>query len=533
MHIFHLMKYFFVCLLMLAFGTTFCQENTLADLNKVINQSATFDQIKQKEIAAIKKANNAAPLTGLFDKYLIMYNEYKVFNYDSAYTYALRLLNIAKQENNDSLYHIAKIRQSFVLLSSGMFKEAFDSLNTINSKNLSRSLKAEFFTLTARCYYDLADYDNDKYHAPAYNRIGSEYLDSALQYYPLHSFNWLYYNGLKEIRSEHIENAFKYFNSLMADTSLKPHQLALTASTLSDIYIQKGEPDSAVQLLIRAAIADIKTSTKETTAIFNLSTLLFKQGDLKNASFYIKKAMNDAVFYGAKQRKVQLSAILYLIEGEKIARVESENKKAISYAIGATLFIVLLGGLIITILYQIKKIKLAKQTISLAHRKQQEINAKLEEANKIKEEYLGYFFNGNSEVYSKIERFKKNIEKKIITRRFDEINGLLYNFNLKQDKQELLNNFDRIFLKLFPNFITAFNCFFKEEDQIIAKDSSTLNTDLRIFALIRLGIHDNEKIAEILGYSFHTINTYKTKIKNKSLVPNEEFEHKIMEIKSV
>jgi DNA-binding CsgD family transcriptional regulator len=105
--------------------------------------------------------------------------------------------------------------------------------------------------------------------------------------------------------------------------------------------------------------------------------------------------------------------------------------------------------------------------------------------------------------------------------------------NIKKEKEELLGNFDRIFLKLFPHFIEEFNTLFAREDQIQLKENELLNTDLRIFALIRMGIHDSEKIARILEYSVNTINTYKTKIKNKSIIPNEEFEHRIMEIKSI
>ncbi|RYE47288.1 MAG: tetratricopeptide repeat protein, partial [Hyphomicrobiales bacterium] len=153
------------------------------------------------------------------------------------------------------------------------------------------------------------------------------------------------------------------------------------------------------------------------------------------------------------------------------------------------------------------------------------------EANKIKEEYIGYFFNVNSEFFDKIERFKKSLEQKVNDRKLEEIKFLVNNINLRLEKEYLLQNFDRVFLKLFPNFVAEFNAFFSPENQIELKEGELLNTDLRIFALIRMGIHDNEKIARILQYSVHTINTYKTKIKNRSFVSNEEFEKKIMQIK--
>jgi hypothetical protein len=243
--------------------------------------------------------------------------------------------------------------------------------------------------------------------------------------------------------------------------------------------------------------------------------------------------VDDAVFYGARQRKVQLSAVLPLIEAEKISQVENQKKILIAYSVGATFLLLVVIVLAIIIFRQVNKLKLAKKIITLANEQQHDINNKLIEANKIKEEYIGYFFNVNSDFFAKIERFKKSVDQKISDRRFDEIKFLVNNINLKQEKEELLKNFDKVFLKLFPEFVAEFNFLFKKEDQIKLKDNELLTTDLRIFALIRMGIHDNEKIAQILEYSVNTVYTYKTKIKNKSIVPNDEFEQRIMEIKTM
>jgi hypothetical protein len=97
----------------------------------------------------------------------------------------------------------------------------------------------------------------------------------------------------------------------------------------------------------------------------------------------------------------------------------------------------------------------------------------------------------------------------------------------------LLKSFDKAFLKLFPHFVEEFNALFSEEDQVKLPDKQLLTTDLRIYALIRLGIRENEKIAEILEYSIKSIYAYKTKIRNRSKLPKEEFDKKIMSIKSL
>jgi Domain of unknown function (DUF6377) len=508
--------------------------STLLDqLDSAIANVPHYDQEKIKKISFLHSGILTNSHLSQYDYYLGLYKEYYIFNYDSAYVYARRMQQLAVQQKNPGLITYAKIRLGFILLSSGMFKEVFDTLGTIDLKVLAADQKAEYCTLMARCYYDLADYDHDDFYAPWDNAKGNQYLDSALQLFDLSSFEYIYYSGLKNIRSGQMAEAQKYFQKLLQQKDLSLHELALTASTLSDIYIRKGQTDTAIDLLVRAAMADIQSSTKETSAIFNLASLLFKRGELQRASVYIQKAVDDAVFYGARQRKVQLSAILPLIEAEKISRVENQKENLITYAAGATFTLLVVIVLAIIIFRQVNKLKLAKKIITDAKDQQQLINNKLTEANKIKEEYIGYFFNVNSDFFAKIERFKKLVDKKISDRKFEEIKFLVNNINLKQEKDEILKNFDKVFLKLFPDFVAEFNSLFKPEDQIKIKDNELLTTDLRIFALIRMGIHDNEKIAQILEYSVNTVYTYKTKIKNKSIVPNDEFEHRIMDIKTM
>ena len=163
----------------------------------------------------------------------------------------------------------------------------------------------------------------------------------------------------------------------------------------------------------------------------------------------------------------------------------------------------------------------------------QVINYKLLESNKIKEEYIGYYFNMDTAFLDRIEKLKASIEKKLPERKWEEIKFILKSVDPKKEKEELLKNFDKVFLRLFPKFVSQVNTLFKDEEKIILKEDQLLNNDLRIFALIRLGITENEKIAEILDYSINTIYSKKTKIRNKTIVSNDEFEKKIMEITTI
>ncbi len=533
------MKKWIICFCLLAcfkIGTAAASDSLLLSLKKAINEAPQYDASKVSEINHLKQtlaANSAASPKVLFNLNEQLYEAYKVFNYDSAYTYAGKMLQIAMAEKEEGLIRTSKLKFAFIMLSTGLYRETFDTLQSIKINNTPDSVKAEYYILMGRYYYDLAYYDYDRYHSVDYDVQGSRFIDSALLYYPANSFEKNYYSGLRLFKEGDLNKATVFFEDLMANKMLTQHQVALTASTLSGIYLQKNQTQKGTDLLITAAIADICSATKEVLAILNLAELLYQGGDVENASMFIEKAIADADFYGARQRKVQVSAILPLIDNEKIRTTEAQRKYAVLYGIAVTAFLVVLVILIIIIRKQNKNLEAAKQVITEANAIQKHINEKLEEANKIKEEYIGYFFKLDSEYFARLDKLKKTIEKKLADKKPDDIRFILNSIQLKKEKEELLQNFDKVFLRIFPNFTTAYNALFKEEDQVKLSENEYLNTDMRIFALIRIGISENEKIAEILEYSVNTIYSYKTRIKNKSIVSNDDFERKIMEIKSV
>ena len=540
--------------LVVAIGfTLFVQGRAIPDslrisLARAIAKAPYYDSAKNRLIDSLRGQLEHIPAADFETAYHLrkaMYEAYRIFKYDSAFRYARTLQVMAYDKGDPLLIKDAKLKMSFILLSSGLYKETYDSLSSVDIRNTPAELKAAYYTLMGRYYYDIAGYDNDAYHSDAYDIRGSAYMDSALMYYPAGSFESVYYSGLKYFKSYKTAEALPYFQRLIVSHALTDHQYALVSSTMSGILLQNKQTEAAIELLSRAAEADIRTSTKETFAIFTLAALLFKQGDVKNASVYIEAAIEDAAFYGARQRKVQMSALLPLIEGERINSVEAQRNTLIKYASLVTALGILLVGLTIVVLKQVKRIKKSQELISAAHARQQEINGKLEianhslaevnekleEVNKIKEEYIGYFFNMDSEFFTRLEKLKKTLEQKLNERKYDDIRFIVNNIDSKKEKEDLLTNFDKVFLKLFPNFIPVFNGLFPPDDHIRVTENS-LTTEHRIYALIRMGITDSEKIAQILDYSVKTIYAYKTRIKNRSIDP-KHFEERLMETKTM
>ncbi len=511
-------------------------DSLLVRLNSTLDGKSSFDDKKLNRIEKLEKdlsSNDNPDLNFKYKVYLDLYEEYKSFNYDKAFYYAQKLQQAGVLLHDPVKIAYSRIKFGFILLSSGMFKETFDSLKTVNPKLLDDNARREYYFLTARTYYDLADFDKDNYYMSIYNSRAAKYIDSGAVLCEPNSFEFIYYNGLKYLKAGNITKALTDLKGLFNNYQLTDHQFAVTASTLSDIYIRNNQADSAINLLIVAAMADVRSSTKETAAMTNLAQLLQKNGDIENAYIYIKQALDDASYYGARQRKIQVSAILPLIAGERINSVEGQRRALFFYASSLTVLALIVVVFAVIIYKQLQKLKVADKIILESNHHLQETIHKLNEADTIKEEYIGYYFNLISEYINKLDKFKRSVDNKLTTKRFDDIRILINNINLTKEREELFVNFDRAFLKLFPNFVDSYNMLFSDENHVKLLPNQLLNTDLRIFALVRLGINDTEKIAHILEYSVNTIYNYKARIKSKSLISNDEFEVAIMAIKAV
>ncbi len=553
-----LIKQLFISFIMLSsLSVSLASPNTDSlenELRHAIQDVHIYDGIKLKNIAKLKGQLFQSPAGEDYKLYLQLYAEYQYYNYDSALFFTKKLRELARDKNELSLLTDARLKGIFVMLTGGMFKETFDSLNAISVTNAADSIKAEYYTLTGLTYYNLADFNGDSYSTSFYNDKANLYLDSALAFYAPVSFEHLYYSALKYLKKGKADSALFNLHQLIKGDNLTQHQIALTTSTIGGILISQGKENEAKPYLIRASIADIKSSTKETLALLTLAEIMYKEGNIDEAVLYIEKANADATFYNARLRKVQVGAILPLIEGQMISTIKNQKEKLQRFLIALSILVVVLAIFSLIIRSQLKKLKIARKNLFEANEKLQhinqalseaneikekyneqlqEMNHKLLESNKIKEEYIGYYFNMDTEFLTRIEKLVNSLDKRLTDRKWDEMKFMLHSIDLKKEKEDLLKNFDKVFLRLFPKFVSQVNTLFKDEDKIVLKDDQLLNNDLRIFALIRLGITENEKIAEILDYSINTIYSKKTKIRNKTTVSNDEFEKKIIEITTI
>ncbi len=532
------------------------EKENLNKLNAIIESSYVYDQEKEIYIDSLRtilKNIESNDLKSQYDLSQQLFNEYKVFKRDSALHYGLAAKQLAYKIQDTFLIVDANIRLADICVSVGMYKEALDFLEFIGNNEIPEDSRSLYYGLLGRCYSDMAEYSNIPYFYATYNKLAATYRTKALSLTEEGTFFNSFLKAFNKSKNNQLVEAFADFEVLLQD-NLDIREKALVNYMLGDISLQLNNNDKAIPYFTEAVIADIKSATKESLAIIRLSELLFKTGDIKNASILIHKANEDALFYGAQQRKIQVGAILPLIEQEIVQIVEREKKRLYWQYILVSVFLLITICFTFIIYMQFRKLKKAKKIIAEAHinlkrtNKQlinvneqikahnieiERINIQLFESNKIKEEYLGFFFTQYDDIFEKFNFFKTTIEKNIDEGNYEKVKYHSSNYNLKREKEKLLQNFDSAFIKLFPNFIREFNSLMKEEHKIELENEQLLTKELRIYALIRLGIKHSEIIAQILGYSVNSIYAYKTKIRNKSLISKDDFDQKLLEITTI
>jgi tetratricopeptide (TPR) repeat protein len=511
-------------------------DSLLTELKRELTRKKIYDDQKEVHIKQLKVSLSTVPSANYNLRYRLcsnIYEEYKVYQFDSAYVYINKMQNISNILQDAPKQSDCKLKLGFILLSAGMFKEAFDCFNGIDVHLLNNDLKIQYYSLRARAHSDLADYDNNIYYSQYNNELSITYLDSTIALCKPNSYDYLMQQGNKQVRLGDLKKPSEYYTRLLNSYPLTTHQRAMVATGLSAFYKEPSQIGERTDLLIIGVINDIRSSTKETLASFELGDLLYRNGNIKDAYIFINQAMDDAEYYGARLRKIKIGAVLPVVAAEKLVLMEKEKNKFLVYLLSIAAVSILVLMIFFIIFNQLKRLKVKEKIIEEKNQQLESINDKLIEDTHIKEEYIGYFFNVISGYILKLEKLKRNIDRKLAAKKYEDIQLTVNEINIKKERDLLFYTFDHIFLKIFPNFITVFNSLFRPEDQIWPKDHEVLNTDLRIFALIRMGINDNETIANILEYSVNTIYVYKMRIKARSILPGDQFDEKIMSIKAV
>ena len=534
------------CFIFFILGTLFSCKKT--DSHPDINEKLLRildDKIKNKKYYEIKKKNHIQKLKkeALLYKnndsisyhlnYLIV-EEYVGYQCDSAYIYSDKNKEIANRSNNEIWLYKNLLQRSVLLSTTGLFVESKEILDHINPEALPSTLRFSYNSAYECLYSNLSDYSGgDSPYKKIYQNKLADYYNSAYKALkPGDPFYYLFLSHKNRVEnnwSQAEQNVNKFLKTTLPGTRL--HAIGSFCKAVIDAKL--GNIDSQESCLIYSAISDIESSTKENRSMQDLASILYQKGETDRAYKYIQSSLEDANFYNARFRNIQISKVQPIIEETYLQTINTQNKQ-LRWSI--FLISILFAGLGITMYFiykQLKMIAKSRNELSKTNSVLKSLNNKLDEANHIKEEYIAFFIRQNSNYLEKFERYKKLISIRLSTGQLDKLSAMVNDKkNEEMDLNELYHNFDQAFLRIYPNFVDEVNNLLRKEEKYNLK-FGTLNTELRIFALIRLGINDTNQISEFLRYSLRTIYNYRSKVKAKSVIENDEFEAKIMQIGSI
>lgn len=515
-------------------------DSVLTVLDREIENREMYYGSRELRIENMKSNLNGRPSPphekiAIYDR---IFNEYKSYQFDSAYVYASKMLDAAEELGSDSLKERAHYNLLFAYTSTGLFADATELVRTADVSHMSDQHKAEFYNLCIRLYSDMSNFLNKKF-SDEYARICWKYCDSVLMTATPDSFLYQYVSTFQTIGGDDTDAKIAAFERLLRTVDMDSSQKAIINSVIGDFYWEKGDLVNASVYKAESSILDIRSAIRETSAKRDLAMNLYDLGDIERASFYIQLALEDANFYNARHRKMEICQILPAIEHNRYQTIASQRRRMISYGIVISVLCLLLLVFLILLYKQMKQRRFARETIEQRNRQIEEQNDRLsetirqlKESEQIKNEYIGNIFYQDALHIDKLERIYRTVNRKIAAKQYDDLRMVFNDTDLQKEREQIYASFDAGLLRLFPTFVQKYNALFEPGSRPCADDCQTLTPEMRIFALIRLGITDTERIAKFLNYSVHTINTYKTKAKNRSIVPNAQFEQRIMEIES-
>jgi cell division protein FtsB len=514
-------------------------DSLLSELDKVLSEGEYYMKQKEDRIDRLK-IRLKQELTHE-KQYELCYNiidEYKSYISDSALVYINDNLRRAA-ENNQIIWEIqTNLQYSFVLSSSGLFVESKDVMERIRKEYLTNKLWVEYYKCMEMLYVNIEIYQAGKGISSDLPKLIRTSRDSILYYLPENSSERLFYKFLIVNSEGNYAEAIEYLEAYLATLYPGTHEYAKKNYNLSILYQQLNNSELQVKHLIMAVISDVKDAVKENRALLDLSIWLYENNNIERAFNYIQYALNDANFYNARFRFFEISKALPIITSayRQLNARQSQTMKTV-LLVFAVLFIALLI-LLVYLQRQMAALRLARKGLKQTNRELEEmndklnsLNRKLSEANLIKEEYVGYFLDLCSGYIANLEDFRKMVNNKIAAKRFDELLRTTSSYSEKGNEiKGLYANFDRAFLKIYPGFVSSINGLLKEEDRFDTRRGDLLNTELRVFALIRLGITDSSKIASFLRCSLQTVYNYRSKIKRSGLNDATDIEEQIKKI---
>ncbi len=517
-------------------------------LDNLLEQRKALIDNKNKDINRLKKNLTTSENTlKRLQTYEQLFEEYYVFQFDSAMTYLNKGIKLAKETQNTYYYNSNTISKAELLSIGGLYSEAIHEIEQVDTTGLDKAQHFEYYFSLFRIHTYWADFCNDKTYTPTHRLKAQEYLKKAMPFCDETGKTYEYYLGEYAVFVLNNPQAARaHYVKAIKQLPQNSRFYAMSCFALSGSYGNEGNTEKQEEFLLLSSIADIENCTLENFALQNLAMYIFEHNkdELDLAQQYIQTALEDAHFYNNRLRIIEISSKLPVIVSSYQQTLNQRNKVQMTAIIAISLLLLFLLSAVFYIVKQTKRLSLQQQELqknnnqlSELNTQQKELNTQLHDLNALlvdtnrKRERLAKLYIDLCAKY--IARLKKQqtlVKRKIKANQITELLSQLSSERLsEEDAATFLSRFDKAFLDLYPDFTEELNSLLLPEGQIQNKSTDELTTEQRIMALIRLGVKESAEIADLLFYSPQTIYNYRSVLKGKA-INKETFEEEVMKL---
>lgn len=509
-------------------------QQLLLELDGYISASNMYVARKLDQMDALGKlARSTRDPLRRYELEMNVAREFFPFSFDSTQVYLKHCQELAQDVLGDQdLYNEASVQLGHLYAKAGSYLEASQLLyGGVDTTTFSPSLMAEYI-------WDLYDFSKDLAGNSGMVEKLSIPLDSSFrprlyQLLPKDSDRWRSVLRDDFMDRGNLASADSVNRLLLATVKPEDRNFAIFAFFQSEIENLRGNQPERMAWLIRSAECDIVNAVKDYASLTMVAQNILPL-DVDRSFRYLRMAQEDAVLYNAKLRPWQISRFLIEVESAYSVRQDRQNKMGIISSILLAVLVLVLSLITYFLVVRSRKLSrmqkaLADSNVQLAAANEElsVLNRQISKADKVKDAYIMDFLQGLSEqvalIRSQDNRFRNLLKQGKSDQLFRE---LAISERSEKALEDFYRKFDETFLALYPDFVDQFNALLQEDARIVPPPGR-LTTELRIFALIRLGVDDSKKIATMLDYSVSTIYNYKVSVKNAALGDRDKFEERV------
>ena len=501
----------------------------LDKLDNALKAADEYVHAKEQKISTIENMLNSRGVND-FQKYHIygqLFDEYEAYQFDKAKEMLEHQESLAERLGNISLRNEALLDKAMLYINAGLYLETHEVFEQLDTTSFDRQQMVAWYNARQKFLSDYHEYvSSSGVNVPDIEKV-EYYRDQILKHTPENSTVNQHIRVLRLIDQRDFDKAYNLNMSILNEMNSASREYSIRAYWQGAISDQQGKTYEAIHWWMLSAISDIRCAIKDNASLSTIAPKLIASHDTDRAFRYIRQSLDDAIFYNAKLRKVQIATALPVIEkaySDNKANQDKERKVYVNWITAIALLLLFIcvialrlytKGRVAAHEVDKKNSQLAEyyKSIEEAENHLKRINMELVEANAVKEEYIGLFLSMCSGYLDKLKKSQGREQ-------------------YEEELKKFYRTFDTSFLQLYPTFVEDFNSLLQEGARMTLKDGETLNTELRIFALIKLGITQSSHIASLLRYSVNTIYNYRAQVKNAALYDRENFEESVRKIGS-